>query len=49
MIDDDIGNGCNTGGDEDDHDLATITVVPGVFDLALRKTVIADAGTTYAP
>ena len=26
MIDDDIGNGCNPGGDEDDHDLAEINV-----------------------
>jgi len=26
MIDDDIGNGCNPGGDEDDHDPASIVV-----------------------
>ena len=24
MVDDQIGNGCNPGGDEDDHDIATI-------------------------
>ena len=26
LIDDDIGTGCNTGGDEDDHDPETITI-----------------------
>lgn len=36
-----------TGGDEDDSDLATITVVPApVFDLALRKT-LNTAGPLY--
>ena len=48
MINDDIGNGCNEGGDEDDHDLATITINTPVFDLALRKTV-AGGATSFVP
>ena len=48
MIDDDIGNGSNPGGDEDDHDLATITINTPVFDLALRKTVTG-AATSFVP
>ena len=39
---DQIGGGCNPGGDEDDHDPETITLVDGVFDLALRKTTITE-------
>ena len=38
MIDDDIGNGCNSGGDEDDHDLAVITVETTLPSIAIDKT-----------
>jgi len=44
MDDNNIWNGCNPGGDEDDHDFADITVeetfVP-VYDLALRKSLVS--------
>ena len=49
MVNDAIGNGCNPGGDEDDHDYAEITVEPTVvpvYDLALRKTL---SSTTPGP
>ncbi len=43
------GNGtCDTGEDEDDHDPAVITIVPGVFDLALTKSVTGSS-TSFAP
>ena len=45
------GNG-NTGGDEDDHDPASVTVVPdtpGDFDLALIKTLSPGQANPIAP
>ncbi|USN56370.1 MAG: DUF11 domain-containing protein [Candidatus Peribacteria bacterium] len=41
MIDDNIGSGCDEGGDEDDHDIADITVDSEV-DLAISKLVNAE-------
>jgi uncharacterized repeat protein (TIGR01451 family) len=43
-VNDDIGDGCNPGGDEDDSDFEPVPLV--VFDLALRKTV---SSTTPGP
>lgn len=39
VTDNDIGTACDVGGDEDDHDPASITVVEPSYDLALAKTV----------
>ena len=36
VTDDEVNNGA---GDEDDNDPAPVTVEPGIFDLALRKTL----------
>ena len=47
LVDDQIGTGCNPGGDEDDHDVAVISVQdPDIYDLALRKTL---SDTTPGP
>jgi len=43
LVDDRLGNGCETDGDEDDHDVAAITIIDNndpVYDLALRKTLV---------
>jgi uncharacterized repeat protein (TIGR01451 family) len=45
LVDDEIDNG---GGDEDDEDIASITVAP-VFDLALRKTLAAGQPSSVQP
>jgi uncharacterized repeat protein (TIGR01451 family) len=37
LVDDAIGSGCQPGGDEDDHDVAVITLEAPVYDLALVK------------
>ena len=42
LVDDEIGDGCNPGGDEDDSDVAVIEVEDPVFDLALRKVLITN-------
>ena len=39
---------CDAGEDEDDHDPAVVTIVPGVFDLALTKSVTGSS-TSFAP
>ncbi len=39
LVDDAIGTGCEPGGDEDDHDIAGITLEDTVYDLALTKTL----------
>lgn len=39
MINNDIGTGCNPGGDEDDHDPETIILGTDIYDLALLKTL----------
>jgi len=47
LIDDRLGNGCEPGWDEDDHDVAVITLNPQVYDLALRKTLSATTQGTF--
>lgn len=46
MVNNDIGTGCDEGGDEDDHDVAAITLADTVYDLALVKTL---SSTTPGP
>lgn len=48
QVNDDIGDGCNPGGDEDDNDLEPIMVDGPVFDLALRKTVSTSTPGPFA-
>lgn len=45
VIDDDIGTGCDQGGDEDDHDLETITLTTPVTDVYLVKSLPVDQAT----
>lgn len=47
MINDDIGSGCETGGDEDDHDIETITIGDtSVTDVYLVKSLAVGQATT---
>lgn len=46
MINNDIGTGCNLGGDEDDHDPETIVLGTDIYDLALVKKL---SSTTQGP
>ena len=39
LDDNQIGSGCQPGGDEDDHDIETIAIVEPAYDLALVKTL----------
>jgi uncharacterized repeat protein (TIGR01451 family) len=39
LVDDAIGTACELGGDEDDHDIAVITLENPVYDLALAKKI----------
>ena len=49
-VNDDIGTGCDEGGDEDDHDPETIIVdATPLFDLALQKTLSASTPGAFEP
>ena len=49
LVDDKIDGNGKAGGDEDDHDIASVTITPNRFDLALIKKLAAGQPTPVLP
>ncbi len=48
LVDNSIGLGCQSGGDEDDHDVEVIDIQESIYDLALTKT-LSSLKDTFKP